>query len=232
MAAAGFTECLTMALVSREENYGALMRADDGAAVALANPKSEEFQIVRTSLIPGLLKSLEANKSMPFGEGVRLFEVSDVVLPDASSDVGARNVRRLCAAYTGPTSGFEIIHGLLDRVMHLLEVRLNPEVAVVALMGTPDGDAATADLAVMRGTGDAGAGGGFDGLQYTVEPHDVPPYFAGRSARVVLQQLRGGRVTRTLPSPGHFGVIHPAVLKRFDLDFPVSVLELDLRPFL
>ena len=37
-------------------------------------------------------------------------------------DVGARNQRRLCAIHYGKTSGFEIIHGLLDRVMQLLEV--------------------------------------------------------------------------------------------------------------
>lgn len=34
--------------------------------------------------------------------------------------VGAQNERYLCAVYYGKTSGFEIIHGLLDKLMHLL----------------------------------------------------------------------------------------------------------------
>ncbi len=38
------------------------------------------------------------------------------------ADVGTRNHRRLCAVYYSRTPGFEVIHGLLDRVMQLLEV--------------------------------------------------------------------------------------------------------------
>lgn len=53
---------------------------------------------------------------------MRLFEISDVVLRDNSSDTGARNCRRLVATYMGPTAGFEIIHGLVDRIMSLVQV--------------------------------------------------------------------------------------------------------------
>ena len=38
------------------------------------------------------------------------------------SDTGARNRRTLCAINYNKTPGFEVIHGLLDRVMQLLEV--------------------------------------------------------------------------------------------------------------
>ena len=36
--------------------------------------------------------------------------------------MGARNERRLCAVNYNKSPGFEVIHGLLDRVMQLLEV--------------------------------------------------------------------------------------------------------------
>lgn len=37
---------------------------------------------------------------------------------DPTKDVGARNVRRICALYSSATgAGFEVVHGLLDRVM-------------------------------------------------------------------------------------------------------------------
>lgn len=39
------------------------------------------------------------------------------------ADVGARNNRRLCAVYYNKSPGFEVIHGLLDRVMQLLDVK-------------------------------------------------------------------------------------------------------------
>jgi len=40
-------------------------------------------------------------------------------------DVGARNKRQLCALYMNTHAGFEHIHGLLDRVMALLEIPLS-----------------------------------------------------------------------------------------------------------
>ncbi len=58
-------------------------------------------QVVRTSLLPGLLKTLGCNRSAAVRDGLRVFEISDVVLRDASSDVGASNRRRLGAVYTG-----------------------------------------------------------------------------------------------------------------------------------
>uniref|UniRef100_A0A9L0R4T1 Phenylalanine--tRNA ligase beta subunit n=1 Tax=Equus caballus TaxID=9796 RepID=A0A9L0R4T1_HORSE len=90
MAAAGFTEALTFALVAR------------------------------TTLLPGLLKTIAANRKMPLP--LKLFEISDIVVKDSSRDVGARNYRHLCAVYYNKNPGFEIIHGLLDRIMQLLDV--------------------------------------------------------------------------------------------------------------
>jgi phenylalanyl-tRNA synthetase beta chain len=55
---------------------------------------------------------------------LKLFEISDVVFKDESCDVGARNQRRLCAVYCDTASGFELVHGLLDRTMQLLDVPL------------------------------------------------------------------------------------------------------------
>uniref|UniRef100_A0A8C4H415 Phenylalanine--tRNA ligase beta subunit n=1 Tax=Dicentrarchus labrax TaxID=13489 RepID=A0A8C4H415_DICLA len=91
LAAAGFTEALNFALVAR------------------------------TTLLPGLLKTIAANRKMPLP--LKLFEISDVVLKDETKDVGARNSRRFCAVYYNKSPGFEVIHGLLDRTMQLLEVK-------------------------------------------------------------------------------------------------------------
>jgi phenylalanyl-tRNA synthetase beta chain len=38
-------------------------------------------------------------------------------LIDADKDVGARNARRLLVLYSDKKSGFEIVHGVLDRIM-------------------------------------------------------------------------------------------------------------------
>ena len=106
---------------SHEENFEWLNRKDDGkTAVRIANPKTLEFQVVRTSLLQGLLKTIRENRSHPLP--IRVFETSDVVFKDASYERQARNVRHAAAVWCNKTAGFEVVHGLLDRIMLMLEV--------------------------------------------------------------------------------------------------------------
>ncbi|KAM4770733.1 phenylalanine--tRNA ligase beta subunit [Rhinophrynus dorsalis] len=121
MAAAGFTEALTFALCSVEDISDKLgVPISETKAAHISNPKTAEFQVARTTLLPGLLKTIAANRKMPLP--LKLFEISDVVVKDESRDVGARNHRHLCAVYYNKNPGFEVIHGLLDRIMQLLAV--------------------------------------------------------------------------------------------------------------
>lgn len=121
VAQAGFTEALTFALCSREDVSTKFGRPiEQVPAVHISNPKTLEFQVARTSLLSGVLKTLASNKNMPLP--LKLFEISDVVLADASTEVGARNERRMVAINCNKSAGFEVVHGLLDRVMQLLEV--------------------------------------------------------------------------------------------------------------
>jgi phenylalanyl-tRNA synthetase beta chain len=63
--------------------------------VQISNPKALEFQIVRTSLLPGLLKCLQGNKKEPIPQ--KIFELSDCCALDASQECGAKNVRKISA---------------------------------------------------------------------------------------------------------------------------------------
>ena len=96
-------------------------RPDDGTtAVRIANPKTLEFQVVRTSLLQGLLKTIRENRSHALP--LRIFETSDVVLKDTKRERQARNVRHAAAVWCNKTAGFEVVHGLLDRAMAMLEI--------------------------------------------------------------------------------------------------------------
>ena len=123
MAQMGFTEALTFALCSTDDIFTKMRREDDGkSAVVISNPKTEEFQVCRTSLLPGLLKTLARNKSNPLPW--KLFEVSDIVVLDETADVGASNHRRLAVAYSdSSTSGFEVVHGAVERALQMLGPR-------------------------------------------------------------------------------------------------------------
>ena len=231
LAMMGYDETLTLALCARDENFAAMRLVDDGRqAVVLSNPQSEEFQVGRTSMLPGLLKSLHSNRSARIADGLRLFEVSDVMLLDAASDVGARNERRLAALYSGATAGFEVLHGLVDRVMQLLEVPARPyKWCEPAAFASAAGAGAGAGAGAEAGAAAYGRGG----KRYFVEaatPASTPTlasYFPGRVASVVLESEGGARAV-----VGVFGVLHPEVLRNFELVYPVSVLELSVEAFL
>jgi|UniRef100_A0ACD5XND2 phenylalanyl-tRNA synthetase beta chain len=117
---AGYMEVLTFVLTSYEENFEMLNRKDDGnKAVIIGNPRTSEFEVVRTSLMSCLLKTLKHNIDHP--RPIKIFEVGDVVTLDTSCDVGASNNRRLAALYcNSSSSGFEEIMGLVDRIVKIV----------------------------------------------------------------------------------------------------------------
>lgn len=118
-AMAGWSEVLPLILCSHDENFAWLNRQDKGEAIKIGNPKTTEFQNVRTSLLPGLLKTIRENRrhAVP----MKVFEVSDVAFKDLSLERKSRNERHFAAAWYGKTSGFEVVHGLLDRVLAMLK---------------------------------------------------------------------------------------------------------------
>lgn len=120
IASAGYTEALTFALCSRDDVSKKLRRELPSNCVHIGNPKTLEFQVCRTTLIPGLLKTVANNRSLPLP--IKVFEIQDVV-ERVDSEIGAINKRKICAVYYNTNSGFENIVGLADRIMQLLEVR-------------------------------------------------------------------------------------------------------------
>ncbi|GAB4860935.1 hypothetical protein Ancab_036096 [Ancistrocladus abbreviatus] len=115
----GFSEVLTWILCSYKENFEMLNRKDDkSTAVIIGNPRSSDFEVVRTSLMPGILKTVGHNKDHP--KPIKIFEVGDVAVLNDKKDVGATNRRQLAALHCGANSGFELIHCLLDRIMEVV----------------------------------------------------------------------------------------------------------------
>ncbi|QPC78776.1 hypothetical protein HYE68_009528 [Fusarium pseudograminearum] len=208
-AVAGWSEVMPLILCSHDENFAWLNRKDDGnTVVRLANPKTAEYQVVRSSLLPGLLKTIRENKghSVP----MKIFEVSDVVFKDETQERKARNERHFAAAWYGRTSGFEVIHGLLDRI--LLMLRTSFLTHEEGLSGK------SIDFEVKENPSKP------DG--YWIEELDDATFFAGHAASVYLRL--GGKERRV----GEFGILHPSVLEKFDLKYPVSTLEVNLEVFL
>lgn len=188
-ALAGWLEVMPLILCSHDENFAWLNRRDDGtAAVKLANPKTVEYQVVRTSLLPGLLKTVRDNKSVRLP--LKIFEAADIVLkndalerrvsgvssfpsycPATNKNQQARNERRFAAAYCGTTGSFEVVHGLLDRILLMLRVK-----------------------------------------DYFIQEISDPTFFPGRAAGVYL-----GKEGADSQRIGEIGVLHPEVLEKFEI---------------
>jgi phenylalanyl-tRNA synthetase beta chain len=75
---------------------------------------------VRTTLISGLLKTIRENRSHPLP--IRIFETGDIVIKDSSRHRQTRNIRHAGAVWCNKTAGFEMVHGVLDRAMKMLDV--------------------------------------------------------------------------------------------------------------
>lgn len=118
-AQAGFLEVLPLTLCSHDENFKFLRQVDDNKeAVKLENPKTIEYQVVRTTLLPGILKTIKENRkhSLP----IKVFECGDIVLKNPELERGAFNQRNWSAIYAGKASGFEYVQGLLGKIMQTL----------------------------------------------------------------------------------------------------------------
>ncbi|KAF8466945.1 hypothetical protein BDZ91DRAFT_724489 [Kalaharituber pfeilii] len=195
-AMAGWTEVMPLILCSHDENFAWLNRKDDGnTAVKLANPKTAEYQVVRTSLLPGILKTIRENRKHALP--LKVFECSDVAFKDETAERKSRNERHFAAAWCGKTSGFEVVHGLLDRLM------------------------------LMLSQGFTEAGKLEKEVGYWIEETHEEMYFPGRAANIWIRSKDGKESVI-----GSFGILHPTVLEKFELPYPVSALEFNLEVFL
>jgi len=195
-AMAGWAEVMPLILCSHNENFDWLNRKDDGkTAIKLANPKTAEYQVVRTSLLPGILKTIRENRKHALP--LKVFECSDVAFRDESRERKTRNERHFAAAWCGKTSGFEVVHGLLDRLMAILSQGFTEAGALEERIG------------------------------YWIDETSEETYFPGRAANIWIR-LKDGKAQVI----GTFGILHPTVLGKFELTYPVSTLEINLEVFL
>lgn len=99
LAARGLVEAVTWSFVAKEE---AELFGGGSAALALANPIASDLSDMRPSLLPGLIRSAQANADRGTGDAA-LFEVGQVFKGDRPQDqfIAATGIRRATAKPTG-----------------------------------------------------------------------------------------------------------------------------------
>ncbi|OII73764.1 phenylalanyl-tRNA synthetase beta subunit [Cryptosporidium ubiquitum] len=229
----GISEALNWALCKhsdcfeslfREENIGLKNLPENEShyslnfpSVVVKDAKTSEFEILRTTLIQSLLKTMASNKSLPLPQ--KVFEVGDVVILDDNTPSGARNDKRVAIAYCNSNgSGLEEIHGFLDQLLSKL--------GLVAKYSLDEPNAIHPNIIGM----------------YSLCEVNDPTFLPTRSVQINIQKVvlkdcfKSIDIEKTMLNKqiviGIMGVIHPKVLSNFSLTLPTSMLELRLEPIM
>jgi phenylalanyl-tRNA synthetase beta chain len=213
LADAGYVEVLSPPFGSAADFDRLLLPAGDPRrrTLTIANPLSDDEPLLRTTLLPGLLRVLARNAGRGFSD-VALFEMGLVFRPRPGSPA----VAPILPVDRGPTTA-EIAS--LEAALPDQPLRIG---AVLAgdrelpgwwgpgrLAGWPDIIEAARDvLRVSRVT-------------FEVRPDSREPWHPGRCAALFVQ-AEGERLA------GHAGELHPRVTAAFDLAPRTCALELDL----
>lgn len=115
----GFTEVVNFTLANYREHFEYMLL--EGNPVRILNPVSAEYDILRSSLLPCLLKVFANNRHELFPQ--RIFEVGDVVVLDESAETGAKRVLHLAGASTHSEANFTEIKSVAEGVLRELGVR-------------------------------------------------------------------------------------------------------------
>jgi len=101
MEGMGYSESITYSFISRSE-LADLGLTGGPEPLALLNPISDEMTVMRTSLLPGLLRTVKLNLSRRI-DRVKIYEVGRTFLPCTSCEISEERIR-IAAVMTGERS--------------------------------------------------------------------------------------------------------------------------------
>ncbi|MDQ4502644.1 phenylalanine--tRNA ligase subunit beta [Sinomonas sp. ASV322] len=210
LADAGLTEVLAYPFVTKaaNETFGVAEAGAPRPAVKLANPLSEEFGWLRTSVLPGLIDVAKRNHSRGFRD-LALFETGLVFLPEGG-EIGTATIPPL-----GALPSDEVLDaldaGLPRQPLHLGAIMTGHDSPAAAQHTPRAWDWADA-IDVARLAGD------LLGVDLVVTQGSHQAFHPGRTAQLAL---RSGEVV------GFAGELHPKLLAAHDMPARSVAVELD-----
>jgi phenylalanyl-tRNA synthetase beta chain len=215
LADVGYVEVLSQPFVSTADFDRLQLPADDArrTALRLANPLSEDEPLLRTTLLPGLLRVLARNVGRGFAD-VALYEMGTVFRPRP----GSPGIAPILPVDRGPTAAelATLEAGLPAQPLRLGVVLAGDrELAGWWGRGRAAGwqDAIEAVREVLRLTR----------VPFRVTADQHAPWHPGRCAAIFITDERG-----TERLAGHAGELHPRVVEAFRLPARTCAAEIDL----
>ncbi|RBM19496.1 phenylalanine--tRNA ligase subunit beta [Prauserella sp. PE36] len=209
LAEAGYVEVLPFPFVPASVWDAFGLPADDARrrGLTVRNPLEADKNQLATSLLPGLLETLQRNISRGFRD-LALFHIGQVVLPGegraAAPDPGV-------AARPSDEDLAALERAVPDQPQHVAVV-LTGQRRRSGWWG--DGETANWADAVQAARTIAEAGG----VELHTEAADLPPWHPGRCARLLVGDV----------AVGHAGELHPKVVEALGLPKRTVAMELDL----
>ncbi len=214
LSAAGYVEALGSVFVGETDWDDLGLRCEDPRrrTLRVANPLADDYPLLRTTLLPGLLRTLARNVARAQGD-VGLFEIGSVFLPAIGGPATVPDV----GVERAPTVDElkELDATLPDQPLHVAIVLCGDRVpaswwgaAVPASWADAVEAARTVGLAL--------------GVELRVVPSRGEPWHPGRCAEILVGET----------SVGLAGELHPRVAGAFGLPRPSAAAELDLRALL
>ena len=215
LAEAGYVEVLSQPFASTADFDRLQLPAGDArrTALTLANPLSEDEPLLRTTLLPGLLRVLARNVGRGFAD-VALYEMGTVFRPRP----GSPGIAPILPVDRGPTAAelASLEAGLPAQPLRLGVVLAGDrELAGWWGGGRPAGwqDAIEAVREVLRLTR----------VPFRVTADQHAPWHPGRCAAIFITDEQG-----TERLAGHAGELHPRVVEAFRLPARTCAAEIDL----
>ncbi|GAA3238166.1 phenylalanine--tRNA ligase subunit beta [Nonomuraea helvata] len=210
LAEGGYVEVLNYPFISPDDFDRLLLPADDARrhAMRLANPLSEDEPLMRTTLLPGLLKTLVRNVGRGFSD-VALFETGPVYRPRE----GAPEVAPVLGVERRPTAEelASIEAALPDQPLRVAVVLAGEFERSGWWGGGREASWADAVQAARTVAGEAR-------LELSISADQHEPWHPGRCAALYVGD--------TLV--GHAGELHPRVIEAYGLPKRTVAMELEI----
>ena len=199
MNSAGFNEVITMSFTSNAAN-ARFLAPEDTAELGLLNPLTEDYVVMRRSLLPGLIAVMERNLSFRCTD-MRIYELGKTFTPKESEELPLEEVR-LAGLATGARDAqlWHFQRGMLDERGESVK---RPEV----------------DFFDMKGA-----------LEHVCEGLKVSGLEFVPSSRGFLHPGKSAEVLLDGESIGFLGELSPTVMLEWDLTTKVQVCEILVEP--
>ncbi|MBQ3792174.1 MAG: phenylalanine--tRNA ligase subunit beta, partial [Clostridia bacterium] len=123
----GLNEIMTFSFISPKEYDRIALPADDEKrrSVVISNPLGEDTSVMRTTLIPSMLKILESNGNVK-NRNCSLFEIAAVYLPSPDAEKLPDEPKKICLGYLDSDSkknGFYRVKGWIEALLRVARVQ-------------------------------------------------------------------------------------------------------------